>query len=359
MNIGLLDLVWIATIILVVASWLIFLTLIIRRFLAEKSHAHNQLLLKSTQRKIFWLLEMDEPAFAQALNTRKVFNEMEVEKLSTICIRLCQILKGHEKEQVIRIMLKTGFDQDCLEDLQKGNENARHAAAIALQYFKDKATKKALLKALDDESNEVCFAAANSLFERNALPDIEVLAKQLEFRNFLKSIECRNLFRQIAIKSPGVLLKLIRQKQISDPLKILLAESLGHASSLEVVSKLLTLALDENPEVRISALKSLARLEHPDAEDVVLRNLQHERWEVQIAAINAAGEIPIESALPALEQLLDADNWLLRFRAAENLLKLGNTGRLVLLGKTGSGDTAGRMAGLILNENKRQTILAV
>jgi HEAT repeat protein len=117
-----------------------------------------------------------------------------------------------------------------------------------------------------------------------------------------------------------------------------------------VLPALMRLAQDPAHLVRIAALRALTRLQHPSSHSAILAALDDEHWDVRSAAAVAAGEFRLMEALPKLDSLLDADNWILRFNTALSLYQLGVAGRRVLLHRTRKPDVAGRTANLVLSE---------
>ncbi len=347
---GLLYLIWASAFALGCAAVLVCLLLVLRRYLAEKRAVQRTRDRKKVQQKLFLLISMRSGLFDTSLQKSSLFDEKERRHVVALCLRLCQIIKGHEEERLIRILLSMGFDQRCLRDLKKGSEDARHAAAIALQYFHDEESRRALLKALHDPAAEVCFAAAKSLLLRDELPEVSQLLDIFASQDFLHSYECNNLFRHLAMRKPEQLVAAAAGNDLPVDLKKVLAYAMGYAANYTVLRALLKFADDREAAVRLAALESLRRLEHPDAEPVILAALEDDNWEVQNAAALAAGEIGLQKALRDLDALLLSPNWLLSFNAAQSLWQLGQQGRDLLLTRSRFINMAGRMSALVLDE---------
>lgn len=347
---SILDLIWQLTFALSLLALLMFACLIVRRawdeLRARKLSARRQ----GIRRKIYMLFELDQEQLRQRCASPDYFAHAERRLLHEECLALCQVIRGHDQACVIELMRWMHFHRDDLRDLRRGSEDHRFAAAVSLRYFNDAQTRKALVAALQDRSGEVALAAAHSLYELGALPPLDTLLPQLAERGLLQTAACRTLIRKIAMQQPVLLLQALSQQGKRAGIRALLAEGMGYSCSYEVLPSLQELALDTDIAVRVEALRALARLEHPAATAVILRCLEDDHAEVRAVAAQAAGDLGLEVALPHLEKLLAADNWVLRFNAALSLYRLGLRGRRVLLRCTRQAGLAGRTANLVLSE---------
>lgn len=345
-----LALIWHITLTLSALSLAMFGLLILRRGWHELRSRQLGIQRRTIRQKIFLLLDLDQERFARRCSTPDYFTRKEHRLLHEECLALCQILKGSDQERVIELMRRLHFQRDDLQDLRRGSEDLRHAAAVGLQYFNDASTRTALLAALEDRSAEVALAAAHSLHVLQALPPVDALLERLDERGLLQAAACRTLFHRIALHTPDTMIQAERRFPVQPQVRALLAEGMGYASNYSILPCLERLARDPDPGVRIEALRSLKRLEHPSAAASIVRCLADEHWEVRSAAIMAAGELGLSEALPVLEAMLDSDNWVLRFNSALGLYQLGVAGRRVLLRRTRKADVAGRTANLVLSE---------
>lgn len=345
-----LALIWRTTLTLSVLSMATFAVLIARRAWQELRERKLGAQRRALRDRIFLLLDLDTGQFLKRCDSPGYFARKEHRVLHQECLALCQIIKGRDQERVVELMRHLQFQRDDLLDLKRGSEDLRHAAAVGLQYFNDARTRSALLEALEDRTPEVALAAAHSLLAMQALPPLDTLLQRLGERGLLQAAACRTLFHRIALQSPALLAEAERRFTDQAQVRALLAEGMGYASDYSILPCLQRLARDPDPAVRIEALRSLRRLEHPAGADSVLQCLEDTHWEVRSAAIMAAGELGLAAALPRLEAMLDSDNWVLRFNSALGLYQLGVAGRRVLLHRTRKSDVAGRIANLVLTE---------
>lgn len=259
---------------------------------------------------------------------------------------------------LIQILINIGFDHHILNNVKKGNRDERHAAALALQYFNDEESRQALLDALYDPSEEVVFASANSLLYRGELPGLKKLLQILSTQNYLDSKYCFLLFRLIALRFPDALNQLLKSKDLSMEAKRLLAYACGFSIDFSVIKTLTKFLQIDDPQLNVLSLEAIARLEHPDAEPIITKALNSPILEVKIAAIKACGEIGLESSISKLTGLLNSENWLVRFNAAQSIYMLGDLGKELLSTFASEASRAGRISSLIMDEKNHINTLS-
>lgn len=352
----LLELIWLATWVLAIASMLIFAVLVVRRAIDEHRAKHNDVVRKVIQQILFrYMLDDTEPDQADLQNLLS-FRRRDKPVLRKLAIDLSHLVRGKERDRLTHLLKRIGFRGECIRDLNKGSTRQRHLAASALQMFADEKSRKALLKALDDNNEETRIAVANSLLVIEALPDLDVLMEKLKFSIAAKSRDVRTLFRDIARRSPAHLIAVAAHRNLGLTEKLLIAEAMVDARDYHVVDVLLVYAQDADAELRSTALRALSALQHPAAAEVVKRGLADMSWQVRAVAAKAAGRIRLTECGPALDFLMDDRNWWVRFRAAEALVKFGVDSiamlqiRATYTGCGGFGRGA-RMAALVLDEN--------
>lgn len=352
----LLELIWLATWVLAVASMLIFAVLVMRRAIDEYRAQHNVAVRKVIQQILFrYMLDGSEAEQAD-LQVLLSFRRRDKPVLRKLAIDLFHLVQGKERDRLTHLLKRISFRGECIRDMNKGGARQRLLAAAALQMFADDKSRKALIKALDDDDEETRIAAADSLLIIGALPDLDVLLEKLKFSIAARSRDVRTLFRDIARRSPAHLIALAAHRNLGMTEKLLIAEAMVDARDYRVLEVLLTYARDADAELRSTALRALSALQHPAAADVVRRGLADMSWQVRAVAARAAGRIGLQECLSALNFLVDDRNWWVRFRAAEALFKLGPEGIAVLQLRatyTGCGGfgRGARMAALILDEN--------
>lgn len=343
--------IWYSSLALAGSSVMVLLFLAWRRAWNERQEKQRAQLISFIKEKLYPLLELTNDELQGRLSQNNLFTSQEKPLLGHLCVQLCHRIKGDDRQQLVQIMLSTGFNTDTLGELKHGNRDERHAATIALQYFSDRQSRQALNRALHDEDTEVCLSAAHALYNLGKLPDLDVLLEILEGRDILHRHETNQLLQRIGMSDPAQLIRVLETRDNSDEARCLIARGMGYASDFSVIDSLNELAGDPTPQVRCEALESLCRLEHPSAETTIIKALSDPDLGVQLAATRAAGETHLQTSLGALDQLLSSPNWLVRFNSARALYQLGETGRECLLSRSTIADSAGRISALILSEH--------
>lgn len=330
--------------------------LLIRRRIDENGQAKARQARLAIQTILFQFLISDESLSESRLQSLSQFRRRDQRELRQLSIDLFHLIKGTEQRRLSRVLDRIGLQQDCLGDLRSKDVRTRRLAAEALQIFDDETSRTALLQALEDPDPDTRVAAADSLLVRGHLPDIHFLMSRLTPAIRLQSRDLRTLFRDIARLQPKDLNKRVNAGGLSRNEKLLIAEALAFAADYQLLDVLKTWARDPDAELRATAVRSLATLQHPAAEAEIRAALTDMNWQVRAVAARAAGRIHLQSCESALNYLMDDRNWWVRFRAAEALFRLGESGVNVLLVRAhyagcGGFGRGARMAALVLNEH--------
>lgn len=351
-----LQLIWWTTIVLAGFALAVLFVLVVRRGYDEYREIHERESRRLVQFILFKYMLSDEASDSADLNNLLSFSRREKPILRKLAIDLFHLVKGRERDRLTAILTKTGFHKECLKDLGRSNLRQRRLAAAALQIFEDRESREALIKALDDQDMEVRICAADSLLVIDALPDLNVLLEKLDPAIAIQSRDVRTLFRHIAQINPSLLLSLSRHSNLTVVHKRLIAEAMSESRDYRVLQTLSEYAGDIDTELRSTAVRALAVLQHPGAAPVIRRALTDMSWQVRAVAAKAAGRIGLADCISLLNFLMDDRNWWVRFRAAEALYKIGSDGIRVLEVRatyTGCGGfgRGARMAALVLDEH--------
>jgi HEAT repeat protein len=91
--------------------------------------------------------------------------------------------------------------------------------------------------------------------------------------------------------------------------KRMAVEALGYSSRPEVPALIRNAYSQHDPQWVASALFAMGRSADPDHwQDDVLYSLDHDNLDIRLAAVEAAGELPLESARPALLSALETED---------------------------------------------------
>jgi HEAT repeat protein len=89
----------------------------------------------------------------------------------------------------------------------------------------------------------------------------------------------------------------------------LAVEALGYSSRPEVAALIRNAYSQHDPQWVASALFAMGRSADPDHwQDDVLYSLDHDNLDIRLAAVEAAGQLPLESARPALLSALETED---------------------------------------------------
>jgi len=99
-----------------------------------------------------------------------------------------------------------------------------------------------------------------------------------------------------------------------------------------------------DPQVQPRIIAALGRTKHPGSIDAIRVALASSEWKVRAAAAEAAGHAALVDLADRLRDLLCDRIWMVRFRAAEALLKFGTIGRERLVAASNGGDPLAREA---------------
>ncbi|MES2605078.1 MAG: HEAT repeat domain-containing protein, partial [Pseudomonadota bacterium] len=355
-DMNLLQFIWWTSVVLALSSLMVMVILVVRRMLDERRVQQELHVRGVIQKILFSYMNSDWMSGQKDLSNLMHMNRSAQKVLRTLTIDLCHLIQGQERQQLTSLLTRSGFRDECLQDLRSKKPEDRRSAASALQLFNDATTTQALLDALSEEDGQVRLAAANSLKIINALPEPRVLIRRLEEKALLNSRDARTLFRDMARRTPLTLRQLAADPGNSVQLRTVLADALSEASDFRVLEDLYRFANDEDLNVRTTALRSLGTLQHPDAGLVVKHALCDEHWQVRAVAAGAAGQIGLEQLIPELTTLIDDSSWWVRFRSAEALSQLGTLGQQALRDRASvissiNDNAGGRMAALLLDEH--------
>ncbi|HEX2957973.1 MAG TPA: hypothetical protein VHO70_14160 [Chitinispirillaceae bacterium] len=240
--------------------------------------------------------------------------------------KLLPSLSGEEKKRLINILESIKIPVALRQKGRSRNIKERIFAIQSLAYFDDSETGEYLWNVLKtDRSPAVRLHAIVSLHTlRKDYSLKEALTYIFEmgtppvsaFKAFIRSIA--PLFYQDLVElseNPDLLIASIA------------SESLGYSNNFEVIPHLILLCkADKRKEIRLSALRALCVLEHPRAEPAVAAGLTDELWEIRSLAAVCTGKIIFIHLIPNLLNLLNDSIWWVRYRSAEALIKMGDSG---------------------------------
>ena len=329
---------------------LLLLLLSAKRLADELFAAGRERHQQQMRRFLFQLLE--EPPLQQhtSLATSSRMSRRRRTELMNACVQLSTRIKGRDLVLIQRIMEFFEFDLLAIALLKRGSPSQRYMATRALRIINHDDSLRALNRALHDRSPDVSISAAHALLSQRRKFDLDLVVELFAQRGLLQRQDCRQLFQRIGMQGPAPLVRLAKISHGDDQALAAAAYGMGFANDFSVIESLTRLAGNPSALVREQAMLAMARLEHPAAEPVILRGLYDPHWQVQLAAIAAAGETQMISTISHLGRLLENDNWLVRFNAGLSLKSLGREGLNALRARAGDSGRSGRIAQLMIEE---------
>lgn len=259
-------------------------------------------------------------------------------------------VRGDYADRVAYTLRELGFVKETLKQLRSKAWWKRMRACSALATFDDSHLIAALQRCLNDPRIEVRLEAARALVRLGAAPAVRTLLLSLSIATHAYSLAVTDLFRKLAASAvPDLMAALESDLHLRG--KLLAIDALGQAGELAAVPTLLRFRHHADVPVRAAILRALTLLADPTTLPAALEALQDPAWQVRAEAANCAGQlVSLEAVLPLQERLWD-DQWWVRYRAAEALLRLGIAG-LVALWRTASktGSPGAEIAQGILRE---------
>jgi len=202
------------------------------------------------------------------------------------------------KHQLVKDLEKLGADDTLVlldafarAMLDDPDAQVRLYAIRMLWETSDPRLAATLIRILEeDQSEEVRGEAASVLGRYIYLGELEEISPQL-----LKEVE-------------EVLLAAAHQEE-HRLAKRFAVEALGYSSQPEVLAIIKNAYSQHDPQWVSSALFAMGRSADPDQwQDEILFSLDHDNLDIRLAAVEAAGELSLEAARPALLEALDTED---------------------------------------------------
>lgn len=316
---------------------LIMAGLIIARSVTEHQRSASQ-----AQRGKLLQLLLDGGSDADVLDLRCKGPDV----LSQLTTELIALVRGEERAELVATATRLGVPATYRRHLKSGPARARMVAAEMLSYFPDDHCTVALEGALDDRDSGVRLTAALALANSDRAPPAQLLVERLGLGTDENSMMIVTLMSEIARERPDEVRSLVEQDGIPVAVRAAAIEALtssGDYSLVGLITKLAVAADQDAPELP-RYLRVLGAFQHPAALPAITRGLAAPAWRVRAAAAESAGRIGLYQSTQQLERLLDDDEWWVRFRAGEALVRLGETGQQLLASTSRCGTPRARHA---------------
>lgn len=323
------------------AGTIALLALILARTIGESS-VHRRV---EARRELLRLL-IGDPAQCRPIRG------MRSEVAKELTIELAELMCGPERERMLLGARAMGVPKRLVRQLRASSPQDRLLAAETLALF-DEFTGE-VESSLDDRNATVRLGAALALAHSTRPPDPAALVRKLHIGTKEHSLLLVSLMNDLALSAPKCVEAMIFDRSL--PVEARLAATDALANSGERYAPLLALMARDascEPALQPRLYRALGRTQHPEGAIAIGEGLYSEDWRVRTSAAEAAGKALLISASERLGELLSDDNWWVRLRAGEALLRLGPRGIQVLWSTSQGGDERARTAAhMIMAEGK-------
>lgn len=311
-------LVWSLSLLLAGAALAIMFVLILARLIVRRRDR------KRTGRRrwlVGQLLRDDAP-------TRDELRTLPRGLVTDTYLDLIQLVRGEERTSFIDRAARLGVAEQLVRRARSSSARTRLVAVQSLADFHDEDSLRLLHAALEDRNEDIRLAAALALAEAGRSDHIHALVERLGLGTRQDSMMIVTLFRVVAGDRPDEIKALVLNPNTNLPAQLAAIEALATTGDYTLVPAIAGLALSaaDDCEELPRYLTALGTLGHPAARTAVMDGLSRASASARAAAADAAGRIRLRDSADRLTELLDDQSWSVRFRAAEALMKLGESG---------------------------------
>ncbi len=250
---------------------------------------------------------------------------IRLEIAANLTCELAELTRGSDREALLARAASMGVPHLLIRRLKSHSAQTRLTAVEALALFDQHVAET--IAALDDINPDVRLAAALALAHRDDAPPIRVLVDKLKMGSEEHSLLLVALMSDLAERNPGEVAALLLDQDVPVEAKFVATEALA-ATGGEYAPLLASMATEAaaEPELQPRIFRALGRNGHPIGIEAIITGLHSDEWIVRTAAAEAAGKLRASATADRLGELLADENWWVRYRAGEALLRLGPRG---------------------------------
>ncbi|QSB44402.1 HEAT repeat domain-containing protein [Tsuneonella flava] len=295
------------------AITIVFLALVLRRYLSERNRARRDERDAAITRSYLQRVAGHKVSEADTWPRRA--------RLKAIS-RILPLLRGGERTRLLQIAELDGVLRETLRISHSLYRSSRINAIQSMQQFGSEACIGRLREMMaSDRSPRVRLEAAFALGANGALPPPR---ETLRLLNAL----CRQptrldiaLLRSAAPLYPEQMLLLL-EDELQDAWRVQIIDALGWSDNMGAIDTLDKASNDPDPEIRCAVMRASARLGHPAARRWIMIGFTDPVPAVRLQAIGASVRLGLRKAVPAIAQLRhDPELWV-RLRAEQALEQL-------------------------------------
>lgn len=274
----------------------------------------------------------------------------DLEFATSLALELSEFMRGTDQAKLLAVATALGVPDLLNKRARSRIAQDRLTAIEALALF-DNYTG-VVEHALNDANPHVRLSAALALSARGDAPDLLGLVRKLRIGEVENSLLLVSLMSDIAGHDPAVVRGLLIDETFPEAGKVAAVDAL--ADSGYTHAPLLALMAENphgNPDLQPRVFRALGRTGHPVSAQAIEAGLASENWRIRAASAEATGQIALRRFADRLGVLLSDDQWWVRFRAGEALLRLGAPGVAVMQRAAGGSEIlASRAATALLAE---------
>lgn len=247
--------------------------------------------------------------------------------MSEIVLDLAAMVRGVERDRLIRTLTILGVDRRLCARLVKGDLRGRIATAEALAAFPSSGTLHAVADVYRSTSHAALQTAAlSTLIHLGAAPPVERVLADLERLRHSDSLVHRTVLRRLAPSAREALGTALGDRTRRPATRAIIAEALGASGDYGFVQPLIEAATSIDPTIREAVVRALGVLGHPEGSGVARAAFTDVSWRVRAEACDAAARLGARAFASHLNTALADEVWWVRFRAAEALKAAGPLG---------------------------------
>ena len=297
------------------AVFLVFLGLVLRRFLSERKR------VKRDERDT----EITR-AYLQRVAGMRVATERHWRRQSKLAAisRILPLLRGGERTRLLQIAEFDGLLRNILRMSYGIARSDRIDAIHVLQRFGSEACIARLRQFMArDRSSRVRLEAAFALGANGSLPPPREMLSILGWNQRPPSRLDTALLRSAAPLYPDQMLLLL-EDDLQPVWRAQIIDALGWSESMQALPMLETAAQNPSVEVRCAVLRASSRLGHPSAATWAKAALTDKTPAVRLQAIAACRRLGLTDVVPQLRAMREDPRLWVRLRAEQALEQLAS-----------------------------------
>lgn len=235
-------------------------------------------------------------------------------------------LKRRERVELARALARSTHLREERRRLFDDAPLRRELAARRLGLLPSKRSLKMLRRSLVRGPELVSFAAARALGQHHDLAALRWILKHPDVlaRRPLPSLS--GLLRSFGPGARATLIAALEQGVRETRVECAVVDALGVAGCRSAREAIERRVGDERPELRVTAVRALGRLEMGESIPSLLAALDDEAWPVRAQAARALGKLRASPAVEALTDRVCDLSWWVRRHAAYALVQIGEEG---------------------------------